>query len=156
MSSASVIGRVAKELKRQNDLVHTLIKSQRTLEKQVRRCLDTKSSRLGHETGHEPLQGLPTILPRVFSIVHANRSCSLGNTLPFKLFARLLAQPNEFVSYAQLRADVWDNTIRTHGAIRSVVRDLRARLRQEKMDKVAEAIDGSVASHYSFTWPERL
>ena len=86
-------------------------------------------------------------------MVHGKRRCFLGNGLAYKLFVQLLGQANQFVSYDQLRSEVWSNQIRTHGAIRSAAKVLRTKLRQAEMQDLAEAIDGSVPEHYSFRWP---
>jgi DNA-binding response OmpR family regulator len=83
----------------------------------------------------------------MLTITFQGKTCFLGNTMPFRLFVRLARRPNTYVAYEDLLNDVWDGA-RTDEAIRSVVKTLRSKLRQAKMGKLAEAIDGSVPGHY--------
>jgi len=77
-----------------------------------------------------------------FSVVWDGRRCYLGRTLPFGFFERLARRPNQYVTYEQLLEDVWDGP-RSYDAIRSVVRDLRRKLKGAGMGDLADAIDGS-------------
>ncbi len=90
----------------------------------------------------------PVIDRAMLSVLFHGRSCFLGNTLPFRLLDRLLRRPNQFVSYEQLQDDVW-NSLPSPESIRSVVKELRRKLRRAGMDGLADAIDGKVARHYS-------
>ena len=92
----------------------------------------------------------PVIDRAMLSVLFQGRSCFLGNTLPFRLLDRLLRRPNQFVSYEQLQDDVW-NSMPSPESIRSVVKELRRKLRCAGMDGLANAIDGKVARHYSLT-----
>ena len=92
----------------------------------------------------------PVIDRATLSVLFKGRSCFLGNTLPFRLLDRLLRRPNQFVSYEQLQDDVW-NSMPSPESIRSVVKELRRKLRCVGMDGLANAIDGKVARHYSLT-----
>ena len=83
----------------------------------------------------------------MLTITFQGKSVFLGNTLPFRFFVRLARRPNTYVSYEDLLSDVWDGE-RTDGAIRSVVKSLRGKLRAAKMLALAESIDGSVPGHY--------
>lgn len=76
------------------------------------------------------------------------KSCFLGNTLPFRLLARLASRPNAYLTYEQLLDDVWDG-LRSDSAIRSVVKRLRAMLRRDGMSELADAIDGSMPGRYA-------
>lgn len=101
--------------------------------------------------GSPPIAANPT-KSRLFdletlTITFQGKSVFLGNSLPFRLFVRLARRPNTYVSYEDLLTDVWDGE-RTDGAIRSVVKSLRRRLRAAKMVALAESIDGSVPGHY--------
>jgi len=75
------------------------------------------------------------------------KTCFLGNTLPFRLFACLASRPNAYLTYEELLDEVWDG-IRSDSAIRSVVKRLRARLRREGLPELADAIDGSMPGRY--------
>ncbi|WP_442483312.1 winged helix-turn-helix domain-containing protein [Aeoliella sp. SH292] len=81
------------------------------------------------------------------SIVWRNKSCFLGNTLPFLFFERLARSPRRYVSHADLLDDVWGGDRHT-STIRGVVKRLRDRLQEEGMGEVAAAIDGSVSGYY--------
>src|SRR5262249_14229604 len=83
-----------------------------------------------------------------FSVTFQGKTCLLGNTLPFRFLARLARRPNCYVSYEELLADVWQGT-RSESSIRSVVKVLRRRLRQDGLADLAEAIDGTAAGHYA-------
>jgi len=80
-------------------------------------------------------------------VVFRGRSCVLGNTLPFKLLARLARRPNTYVTYDELLSEVWEG-VRSEAAVRSVVKRLRQALRREGMADLAEAIDGTEAGRY--------
>ena len=92
----------------------------------------------------------PVIDRPMLSVLYGGRSCFLGNTLPFRLLERLLRRPNQFVSHQQLQDDVWDGEPSPE-SIRSVVKELRRKLRCAGMDGLAKAISGNVARHYSLT-----
>jgi len=69
------------------------------------------------------------------------KTCFLGDTLPFKLFARLARRPNQFLSHDLLLNEVWECQV-TKEAIRSVVKTFKQKLRQAGMEDLASAIDG--------------
>ena len=77
-----------------------------------------------------------------FTIRWEGKACDLGNTLPFKLFQRLLVHPNQYVSYEQLMDDVWGGGVKSDDTVRSVVRHLKRRLHSAGMDDLAAAIYG--------------
>jgi DNA-binding response OmpR family regulator len=85
----------------------------------------------------------------VFSVKFKGKACFLGNRLPFKLLARLAQRPNTYVSYKELLSEAWDDVIVSESAIRSVVRNLRNKLRQAGLADLARAIDGTVPRHYA-------
>ncbi len=70
-----------------------------------------------------------------------DKRCFLGNTLPFHLLLRLAQRPNAFISHDSLFDDVW-HCHRSKYALRSVVKELRTKLRRGGLGKLAEAIDG--------------
>lgn len=74
-------------------------------------------------------------------------TCFLGNTLLFRLFARLARTPNCYVKHSVLLIDVWEGS-RDLSTIRGVVKRLRDRLVAAGMAELAASIDGSVAGHY--------
>ncbi|WP_425619057.1 hypothetical protein NA78x_002787 [Anatilimnocola sp. NA78] len=88
----------------------------------------------------------------LFAIKFGGKCCFLGNTLPFRFIERLAAQPNTFLSYEDLLSEVWESNV-SDSAIRSVTKRLRKALCSRGMREVADAIDGSVAGHYSLKLP---
>lgn len=92
----------------------------------------------------------PVIDRPMLSVSYGGRSCFLGNTLPFRFLERLLRRPNQYVSHQQLQDDVWEGEPSPE-SIRSVVKELRRKLRFAGMDGLAKAINGKVARHYSLT-----
>ncbi|MDB5335986.1 MAG: queC 2 [Planctomycetaceae bacterium] len=82
-----------------------------------------------------------------FCAVYGGRRCPLGNTLMFKFLERLASHPGQYVSHADLFQDVW-NAIREPVSLRSVVKELRAKLRAAEMFDLSDAIDGRVSGHY--------
>ena len=90
----------------------------------------------------------PTVDRDTFVVRFRGKTCFLGNSLPFRLFERLLHRPNTYVTYEDLFSEVWQG-VRSEEAVRSVVKRLRAMLRQCGMAELATAIDGSVSGHYA-------
>ena len=84
----------------------------------------------------------------MLSIVHKGKRCFLGNTIPYRFIVKLIGRPNRYFSYDELCTDVWDG-IRSESTVRSVVKVLRAKLRESCLNELADAIDGSVARHYA-------
>jgi hypothetical protein len=80
------------------------------------------------------------------------RRCFLGHTMLLRLMCRLCRRPNQYVSHQQLLDDVWGDE-RTVDTIRSVVRQLRAKLRTAGMGEVARAIRAD-QSHYGLMLDE--
>ena len=76
-----------------------------------------------------------------------DKTCYLGDTLPFWLLERLARRPNRLFRYDILLQDVWKSR-RSKEAVRSVIKVLRQKLRAAGMDDLAEAIDGDTAHHY--------
>ena len=90
---------------------------------------------------------LPIIDRDAMTVVYGGNRCFLGNTLMLKFLERLARRPNNYISYQILLADVW-NGIREPASVRSVVKELRSKLRAAGMSRLADAIDGRVAGHY--------
>jgi DNA-binding response OmpR family regulator len=95
---------------------------------------------------------LPMIDWARLSVTFRERTCFLGNTLPFRLLSRLAVRPNTFVSHEDLLAEVWQGT-RSDAAIRSVVKTLRQKLRRAGLLDLAVAIDGSQPGYYVLRLP---
>jgi hypothetical protein len=86
--------------------------------------------------------GRPVADPATYSIYWRGRTCFLGNTLTFRLFAQLARRPNRFYSHDELLHDVWQGP-RSREAVRSVVKVLRRKLREAGMSDLAAAISGN-------------
>jgi hypothetical protein len=80
-------------------------------------------------------------------VEYGGKSCFLGNTLMFKFLAQLARRRNRYVSYDVLFDEVWCAT-RDRSSVRSVVKELRAKLLAAGMRRLCEAIDGRVSGHY--------
>ena len=98
-------------------------------------------------------RSVPLMDYSTFSVRHEGRICFLGNTLPFRLFARLLRRPNAYVSHQILLDEIWEG-IRSPEAVRSVVKTLRAKLRDGGLDNLANSIDGQIKGHYAVLIPD--
>jgi len=83
----------------------------------------------------------PTADADSLAIRWKGKTCFLGKTLPFKLFARLARRPNQFLSHDLLLDEVWECRV-TKEAMRSVVKMLKQKLRQAGMADLAAAING--------------
>src|SRR5262245_57791326 len=103
-------------------------------------------SRMGQKSQRSP--SVPYVNYELLTIEFRGRSCFLGNTLPFRLFARLAQRPNAYLTYEELFSEVWQCD-RSDDAVRSAVKRLRAAFRQSGMAELAAAIDGSVPGHYA-------
>ncbi|MCB9858465.1 MAG: helix-turn-helix domain-containing protein [Phycisphaerales bacterium] len=84
----------------------------------------------------------PIVEDETLSVIWGERRCYLGKSLGFRFLAHLASRPNQYVTYDSLFDGVWGGR-RSNGAIRSVVRDLRRKLRRAGMSDLADAIDGS-------------
>jgi len=99
----------------------------------------------GRATGSPPrpsARPLPLADPHTLAVYWNGRTCFLGKTLAFKLFARLARRPNHFLSHDVLLDEVWECRV-TKEAMRSVVKSLKQKLRNAGMEDLAMAIDGS-------------
>ena len=83
---------------------------------------------------------LPYLDERSYSVHWHGQTCLLGCTVSFRLMRRLSRRPNVFVSYDQLRDDVWRQYPCSEDTIRSEVRNLRQRLCAANMPDLAAAI----------------
>jgi DNA-binding response OmpR family regulator len=90
----------------------------------------------------------PMIDATTFAVIWRDRACTLGNTVLFRLFQRLLRRPGHFVSCDHLLRDVWNGNIRSPDTIRSAVRHLKSRLRRARMHDLARAIQCE-GQHYA-------
>lgn len=87
--------------------------------------------------------------PKRLSVTFEGKTCFLGNSLPFKFLSRLAREPNAYVSHEELLTDVWNDRSVSDSALRSVVKMLRNKLRQDGLARLADAIDGTQPGHYS-------
>jgi hypothetical protein len=84
---------------------------------------------------------VPIADPNTLAVRWKGKTCFLGKTLTFKLFARLARRPNHFLSHDLLLDEVWERQV-TKEAMRSVVKMLKQKLRQAGMTDLAAAING--------------
>lgn len=85
----------------------------------------------------------PLVDHSTLSVFWAGKTCSLRNTILFRLAARLARQPNHYVTAGQLLTDVWDGGKKSPDTIRSAIRHLRQRLNQAGMNDLSAAIRGT-------------
>ena len=83
-----------------------------------------------------------------FSVRWADRTCRLGNTVAFRLLARLARRPNQLVACETLLDELWDRHT-SCDALRSTVKVLRRKLTAAGMEDLAAAIDGSTSHYYA-------
>ena len=57
------------------------------------------------------------VLDETLTVAFRDKRCFLGNTIPLRLFRRLLLQPNQFIRHDELLRLVWDG-IRAPSTIR--------------------------------------
>jgi hypothetical protein len=103
------------------------------------------------ELGHRP-DGLvprpPNLVERplldesTLSVTWKGKALHLGNTLAFRLLERLARCPNQYVTHLDLLRDVWDDELTAAATIRSLVRQLRRKLRGAGWADLAAAIRG--------------
>ncbi len=83
----------------------------------------------------------------LFQVKWNNLYCDFGPILPFRLLAYLAKYPNRYITHSELLSQVW-HAMRSPGALRSVVTDLRVRLCRAGMSDLAKAVDGHQSGHY--------
>jgi DNA-binding response OmpR family regulator len=88
----------------------------------------------------------PLIDHSTFSVEWNGQRCHLGNRLLLKLLDRLCRRPGQFVSHEELLHEVWEAR-RCPETIRSAIRELRRRLREDKMTELAAAIQSQGKSY---------
>ena len=84
----------------------------------------------------------PLLDESTLSVTWRGKTLHLGHTLAFRLLARLARRPNQYVTHLDLLRDVWDDDALATATIRSLVRDLRRKLRGGGMTDLAVAIRG--------------
>ena len=105
------------------------------------------------EPQHAAVQGQRPILDvSTLCVLWDGRSLHLGNTIGFRFLDRIARHPNQYVTHTELIRDVWgeDEMNTAVETIRSVVCDLRRKLRDGGMDALADAIQGH-KGHYILT-----
>ena len=109
----------------------------------------SRSASTAGKPPRRPAHPRPSIIDEAtFSVRWADRTCRLGNTVPFRLLARLARRPNQFLSYESLRDGIWDEC-ESDAAVQSAVKVLRRKLNAAGMADLAAVIDGSVSRHYA-------
>jgi hypothetical protein len=96
---------------------------------------------------HRAAGDVPHADGNTFCVLWRNRSCHLGHTQSFFLFAKMVHRCNHFISYDHLLRDVWRGESRSYDTVRSAVRELKDKLRHGKMHGLARAIRGQ-GRHY--------
>jgi DNA-binding response OmpR family regulator len=86
------------------------------------------------------LTSYPVAEPSTFSIVWSGRTCHLGPTKLYRLFACLVRRPDRYISHDQLLRDVWLGDSRSAQTVRSAMRNLKAKLVRAGMGDLARAI----------------
>ncbi len=101
----------------------------------------------GSQTTHAPDSSpLPIVDRRVMSVVFRGKHCFLGDTLMLRFLEHLIQHPNQYIAYRTLLDDVWKDQ-RDPSSVRSVVKELRARLEAAGMSELSAAIEGH-RGHY--------
>ncbi|QDV25891.1 winged helix-turn-helix domain-containing protein [Aureliella helgolandensis] len=142
----------AEDLKLMRDAIDTLILEHRSHSEILQTLKATIEAALrppNQETTDTRLSSEPRIDQQMLCVYHDGKCCFLGNTLPFKILARLMRTPGIYVPHNVLLKELWEG-VRSDSAIRSVIKTLRIKLRKAGLNAVADRIDGSVRCHYSF------
>lgn len=84
----------------------------------------------------------PLLDESTLSVIWRGKALHLGNTLAFRLLERLARCPNQYVTHLDLLRDVWEDELTAIATIRSVVRQLRCKLRGGGLTDLATAIRG--------------
>ena len=84
----------------------------------------------------------PLLDESTLSVIWNDKKLHLGHTLAYRLLARLARCPNQYVTHLDLIRDVWDDDDLATATIRSLVRELRRKLRSGGMTDLATAIRG--------------
>ena len=82
----------------------------------------------------------PIIDLAAMTVTWEGHTCRLGNTVLFRLMARLARRPGQYIPFAGLLRDVWHGAIKEDETVRSAVRRLRHRLSDAEMPRLAAAI----------------
>ncbi len=144
------------EARRQDALISQLVETLMTaaivaqeIQSNVRARLDDDGhADPGHAAALTPsragLKQRPLLDESTLSVIWKSRTLHLGHTLSFALLARLARRPNQYVTHLDLLRDVWDDDdlLTATATIRSLVRDLRRKLRDGGMTDLAVAIRG--------------
>lgn len=86
----------------------------------------------------------PLLDESTLSVIWKGKILHLGQTLSFRLLARLVRRPNQYVTHIDLLRDVWNDEelLTATSTIRSLVRELRRKLHRGGMTDLASAIRG--------------
>ncbi len=81
-----------------------------------------------------------------FCVWHRGCRCPLGNTIEFRTIERLGKRPGAYLSVDTLMKDVWEDEVRSRGAVQKTISNLRRKLRDAQLTEVC--LDGSQRGHY--------
>ena len=84
----------------------------------------------------------PLLDESTLSVMWKGKTLHLGQTLTFQVLTRLARRPNQYVTHEDLARDVWEDEELATATIRSMIRDLRTKLRDGGMMDLAVAIRG--------------
>src|SRR6478672_4630380 len=84
----------------------------------------------------------PLLDESTLSVTWKGKPLHLGNTIAFRLLDRLARCPNQYVTHLDLLRDVWEDEYTATATIRSLVRQLRRKLRGAGWADLAAAIRG--------------
>jgi hypothetical protein len=87
----------------------------------------------------------------LFQARMGSATCTLGNTLDYRMLGRLLAIPGRYLPVETLAGDVWKNDRTSRNAIQRVASSLGRQLRGSGF--VGVKIDGCQAGHYRLILP---
>ena len=107
--------------------------------------IEMDAAELGHRSNgfvERPANLLerPLLDESTLSVIWKGKTLHLGNTRAFRLLERLARCPNQYVTHEDLLRDVWDDMLLSTATIRSVVRQLRRKLRIADLTDLAAAI----------------
>jgi len=100
------------------------------------------------DVGSDRTPEAPVIDHGTMCVCYHGKHCFLGDTLMLRFLEQLAARPDYYFTHRELLSSVWSGTLVEPCSIRSVVRDLRARLRNAGLHDLAESINSQVRGHY--------
>jgi DNA-binding response OmpR family regulator len=102
----------------------------------------TARTQLEPSSGQLSIKHRPLLDESTLSVAWNERTLHLGHTLAFRFLDRISRRPNQYVTHLDLLRDVWDDEDLNTATLRSLVRELRRKLRAGGMGDLAAAIVG--------------